>query len=80
MFDLTFVREILIAYNDNVNDINTKVMKLEMEIVQNMEAADDRDSEAYANDLDNLLAMKKESVDLLSAELKRFQAFRRHNK
>ena len=51
-------------------------MKQEMELVQNMEATDDRDSEAYALELENVLKVKKNSVNVLRAELQRFQNFR----
>jgi hypothetical protein len=51
-------------------------MKQEMELVQNMEATDDRDSEAYALELENVLKVKKKSVNVLRAELQRFQNFR----
>ena len=51
-------------------------MKQEMELVHTMESADERDSEAYANELENLLKAKKSSVDLLRAELLQFQKFR----
>lgn len=54
-----------------------EVMKEEMELVQNMEVAEDRDSEAYANALERILTMKEEGVDALRAELDRFVAFRR---
>lgn len=55
-------------------------MKQEMELVQNMEAADDRDSEVYAQQLEGLLATKKNSVSSLRAELKLFQQFRAANR
>jgi hypothetical protein len=51
-------------------------MKQEMELVQNMEATDDRDSEAYALELENVLKVKKNSVNVLRVELQRFQNFR----
>lgn len=54
-----------------------EVMKEEMELVQNMEVAEDRDSEAYADALERILAMKAEGVEALRAELDRFSAFRR---
>ena len=57
-----------------------EVMKQEMELVQNMEATDDRDSEVYADELEGLLRAKRASVTVLRTELKRFQAFRAANK
>lgn len=51
-------------------------MKQEMELVQNMEEMDDRDSEAYAQDLENVLRLKKNSVSVLREELQKFQKFR----
>lgn len=56
------------------------MMKQEMELVQNMEATDERDSEAYALELDGLLKAKKKSVDVLRAELLQFQKFRQASK
>mmetsp|Transcript_18465 Transcript_18465/g.34497 ORF Transcript_18465/g.34497 Transcript_18465/m.34497 type:complete len:1217 (+) Transcript_18465:46-3696(+) len=53
-----------------------EVMKQEMELVQNMEEMDDRDSEAYAQDLENVLRLKKNSVSVLREELQKFQKFR----
>ena len=57
-----------------------QVMKQEMELVQNMEATDDRDSEAYAQQLEDLLLTKKHSVNVLRTQLQVFQKFRQANR
>jgi hypothetical protein len=55
-------------------------MKQEMELVQNMEATDDRDSESYAQELEDLLRAKNNSVSVLREELRTFMKFRQASK
>jgi hypothetical protein len=57
-----------------------EVMKDEMELVQNMENMEDRDSESYVNRLDVIMELKSESVRNLRDELKKFQEYRKKNK
>ncbi len=54
-----------------------EVMKDEMELVQNMEQADQRDAEAYVSRLDTLLDIKGSAVRQLRDELHAFQRYRR---
>ena len=54
-------------------------MKEEMLLVQNMEGAADRDSDAYIENLEELLNVKSDAVLALRAKVKRFQDFRRVN-
>jgi hypothetical protein len=51
-------------------------MKDEMEIVQDMENAEDRDSELYLDRLEELLNKRDDSIDTLRSQLIRFQEFR----
>ena len=51
-------------------------MKTEMELVQDMENVDDRDSELYIDKLDKLLRTKFDAIGSLRAELEDFQRFR----
>jgi hypothetical protein len=51
-------------------------MKEEMELVQEMENVDDRDSELYIDKLDRILQSKSEAIGGLRAELGRFQKYR----
>eukprot|EP00602_Paraphysomonas_sp_CaronLab_P000228 CAMPEP_0185030702 /NCGR_PEP_ID=MMETSP1103-20130426/17711_1 /TAXON_ID=36769 /ORGANISM="Paraphysomonas bandaiensis, Strain Caron Lab Isolate" /LENGTH=1021 /DNA_ID=CAMNT_0027565921 /DNA_START=233 /DNA_END=3298 /DNA_ORIENTATION=+ len=57
-----------------------EVMKEEMELVQDMEQTELRDSHQYVSQLEMILAAKKESVDALRKELKDFQTFRFESK
>ena len=57
-----------------------QVMKEEMELVQDMEQTELRDSHQYVSQLETILAAKKESVNALRKELKDFQAFRFESK
>jgi hypothetical protein len=57
-----------------------EVMKDEMELVQNMENMEDRDSESYVSRLDIIMELKSESVRNLRDELKKFQEYRKKNK
>lgn len=51
-------------------------MKEEMELVQEMEQTEERNSEQYAEQLHQLLTAKNESIGALRQELRQFQAFR----
>ena len=51
-------------------------MKEEMHLVQEMEDADDRDSEGYVDKLEQLLTLKLESISALRHELNGFQTYR----
>jgi hypothetical protein len=51
-------------------------MKDEMEIVQDMENAEDRDSELYLDRLEEILNKRDDSIDTLRSQLIRFQEFR----
>lgn len=51
-------------------------MKEEMELVQDMENVDERDSELYLHKLDSLLAAKSAAIDDLRGELTVFQKYR----
>jgi hypothetical protein len=53
-----------------------QVMKEEMHLVQEMEDADDRDSEGYVDKLEQLLTLKLESISALRHELNGFQTYR----
>ena len=52
------------------------MMKEEMELVQDMENVDDRDSELYIDKLDKLLRVKFDAIGSLRTELDEFQRFR----
>ena len=47
-----------------------------MEIVQDMESADDRDSDNYLSKLEDLLNLKAEGIYTLRKELKSFNQWR----
>jgi len=47
-----------------------------MLLVQNMEVAEDRDSEQYADRLSRILSVKDEAVTALRAEISQFKLFR----
>ncbi len=51
-------------------------MKEEMELVQNMEQASERDSFSYVEQMEQILSAKLESVNALRTELKSFQQYR----
>lgn len=51
-------------------------MKEEMELVQTMEQASQRDSHLYVDQMDQILAAKLESINALRMELKSFQKYR----
>lgn len=53
-----------------------EVMKDEMELVQNMESTEDRDSEIYMCSLENILTAKNDAISVLRAKLKRFKQYR----
>ena len=53
-----------------------QVMKDEMELVQEMENADDRNSELYIEKLAEILDMKSDAIGLLRDELHSFQHYR----
>lgn len=55
---------------------NHQVMKDEMELVQEMENIDERNSEAYVHKLDNILETKKRAIAILRNELRDFLDFR----
>ena len=52
-------------------------MKSEMELVQAMEIAEDRDSELYINELEELLEGKNNCIGRLREQVRQFQQFRR---
>lgn len=55
-------------------------MKDEMELVQDMEQADDRDPEEYVDSLTTILRNKSNAILNLKAELEKFKKFRQlHN-
>lgn len=57
-----------------------EVMKDEMELVQDMEQADDRDPEEYVDSLTTILRNKSNAILNLKAELEKFKKFRQlHN-
>ncbi len=47
-----------------------------MQLVQDMEIAEDRDSEAYVDKLEQILAIKTDAIMSLRNELKDFQSLR----
>ncbi len=51
-------------------------MREEMQLVQDMEIAEDRDSEAYVDKLEQILAIKTDAIMALRSELKDFQSLR----
>lgn len=53
-----------------------EVMKDEMELVQEMENVDDRNSELYIDKLERILDVKSEAIYLLRNELNSFQQYR----
>jgi hypothetical protein len=53
------------------------MMKAEMELVQNMENAEDRDSEEYMQKLEKILTNKSNAVTLLRTKLFEFKSSRR---
>ena len=52
-------------------------MKDEMELVQDMETAEDRDADAYIENLETILKNKSSAILHLQMELKQFQEIRR---
>jgi hypothetical protein len=52
-----------------------EVMKDEMELVQNMENAEDRDAEVYIDRLERILDVKAEAISTLMTELDNFKRF-----
>ncbi len=53
-----------------------QVMKEEMELVQDMENVDERDSELYLDKLEHILLAKAAAIDELRGELSVFQKYR----
>jgi len=53
-----------------------EVMKEEMLLVQEMENAEERDSEGYVDKLDDILSLKLDGIQSLRNELKQFQNYR----
>ena len=53
-----------------------QVMKDEMELVQTMETATERDADGYIESLEDILASKEAAVRGLQAELRRFRDLR----
>jgi hypothetical protein len=51
-------------------------MKDEMELVQEMESVDDRNSELYIEKLTSILTVKSAAIALLRNELNGFQQYR----
>lgn len=51
-------------------------MKEEMELVQEMENIDERDSDRYIDRLARLLSTKAEAITALRSELNTFQSYR----
>jgi hypothetical protein len=51
-------------------------MKVEMELVQEMENVEERNSENYLDRLEELLSTKIEAIDALRSELTSFQQYR----
>ena len=51
-------------------------MKDEMELVQEMENVDSRDSFVYVEKLDKILSVKNEAINVLRNELNSFQQYR----
>lgn len=47
-----------------------------MELVQDMENVDDRDSELYIDKLEQILDMKSNAIEALRSELSLFQEYR----
>ena len=47
-----------------------------MELVQDMEQSDPRDTGKYISDLEHLLRAKRESIDALQEVLRGFRSFR----
>lgn len=52
------------------------MMKTEMALVQEMESADDRDSELYVDRLEDLLGDKEDTITTLRQKIKSFQKYR----
>lgn len=53
-------------------------MKVEMELVQQMENVDERNTEHYVQRLQQILLIKSEAVKVLRKELTTFQLYRRN--
>jgi hypothetical protein len=60
----------------HTHNTHTQVMKGEMELVQQMENADDRNSERYIERLHDILAAKSTAIGQLRGELGSFQDYR----
>ena len=60
----------------NVLLLILQVMKDEMELVQQMENVDDRDSEHYIDQLERILSAKASAIGSLQDELSSFQHYR----
>ena len=71
---------VLLAAHKSVIASMVEVMKQEMELVQEMETADDRDAELYVDKLEKVLNEKSNYVQLLQMQLRRFQQFRKGNR
>ena len=66
---------LLSAHKAAIADM-VEVMKDEMELVQDMENVDDRNSELYIDKLERILDVKSEAIYLLRTELNSFQQYR----
>jgi hypothetical protein len=53
-----------------------QIMKDEMELVQDMESAEERDCDIYLDRLEHILELKSEAIFTLGRELKNFNNFR----
>ena len=67
--------DLLTAHKLSIAEM-VEMMKEEMEIVQEMENTEDRDSELYVDRLEHVLGLKCEAIEVLRKELHFFQAFR----
>ena len=76
---LFYVYYTICFYHFNTSSLhpfNTQIMKDEMELVQDMESAEERDCDIYLDRLEHILELKSEAIFTLGRELKNFNNFR----
>jgi hypothetical protein len=60
----------------SITSLPLQIMKDEMELVQDMESAEERDCDIYLDRLEHILELKSEAIFTLGRELKNFNNFR----
>jgi hypothetical protein len=66
----------LLTFYHSILPLPLQIMKDEMELVQDMESAEERDCDIYLDRLEHILELKSEAIFTLGRELKNFNNFR----